>query len=276
MRKEINSNETVGVYREDRDKYTGIGNITVADAPPVLIQPGASVLDDLGLQEIREEMDAEHNRMIRTKYDLAVYRVTPALIVPAGEEKSPFDSIYERETEPQPVPASADEVQRAIDAQSICDPQYRKTAKKFLCEVIPKVDAEADRLISEVVRAENELAHMQREYSKKVEAARAELKAFNEGVYNEYRKFETANAGSTIESGHTVTTSKCRRLVNNYSEDMMHRYKMLQAVKDVIDSYEAGRRSVNPEQVKEVARNSVPQPVRRSVTDVIREFFKGQ
>ena len=38
MRKKANSNETAGVYREDRDKYMGMGNITFADAPPVLIQ----------------------------------------------------------------------------------------------------------------------------------------------------------------------------------------------------------------------------------------------
>ncbi len=271
MKENTSSDKTIGVYKEDRDKYFGMGNLTIADTPPVLIPPASSVLDDLGLQEIREEMDAEHNRMIRAKYDLAVFMNVPGLYVDADKEKEtgPIESIYSRATTPQPVAASYEEIQAAIDAQSICDPQYRKAAKKFLAVVIPRVDEESQKLTAEVVKAKKELAQVQKEYGERVRRAEAALKAFNNGIYEEYKKFEIANSGSTVESGHKVTTSNCRRLII-VEEVRTRRYKMLQRISDEIDNYEISRRPMDKELIKEMARNSRPPIVRRNIKDAVR------
>ena len=233
-----------------------VNYITLADTEPLFIDDVPDTLDDLGLTEARQKMDAAHNNMIQTKFDLAVWKTTPGLFDADAPAKSPFTEIRERGTVPQPRPVTADEIQTAIDAASIKDPEYRAAAKEFLAEVLPAVKKENARLIAELNTAEAELAQVVREYKAKANAARHKLEIFNRDIYGEYKKFETANSGSHTPENFIYTSPACRPLVG-YNVGKYEKVALLEAIQDTINALDAAEaRDKDPEYNKQLARNN--------------------
>ena len=233
-----------------------VNYITLADTEPLLIDEQPDALDDLGLTEARQKMDAAHNDIIQTKYDLAVWKATPGLFAEDKPAKSPFTEIRERNNSPQPHAVTAEEIQTAIDAASIKDPEYRAAAKEFLAEVLPAVKKENARLIAELNAAEAELAQIVREYKAKANAARRNLEDFNRDILTEYKKFETANSGSHTPENFIITSPACRPLVG-YNVGKYEKVILLEEIQKKINALEAAEaRDKDPEYIKQLARNN--------------------
>lgn len=227
----------------DRAEYIpgySVKHISVADTVPVYINESPGVLDDLNLTEARQKMDAAHNKIIKAKYDLAIWKAMPGVmqINNPRPDKSPFDEIRERATTPQPATVSAADIQAAIDATSIRDPEYREAAKAYLSEVLPVITTETNRLIAEYNEAQEELARITKEYQKRVTAAAEALEKLNNGIIDEFRKFETANNCKSTE-GHTYTSRNCRPLVLVTSTDYGKKYQLLEFIQKEIERLEA-------------------------------------
>ena len=230
--------------------------ITLSDTAPILIADVPDILDNLGLKEARQKMDKAHNDMIKKKFDLAIFKVTPGLYDDKQDPlaESPFDIIHGDKQE-RKIP-SPEQVQYAIDAKPYADPEYRERAKDYLEEVLPVLETEYARLVAEVNTAQAELAEITLEYRHKVSEAAGKLSAFNAGVKAEWQKFETANTGSRTPENFIVTSRGCTPIVY-YSLPRHDQVEGLRAVRKAIDDYEAQlNKGADPETVKQNARYS--------------------
>lgn len=238
-------------------KPTSVKYISILDTEPILIEEKAGVLDEIGLTKERRKMDKAHNEMILTKFNLAKFKESPGAMKESQGEQSPFTAVIEKSERPVATMPTATEIQAAIDAPSISDPEYRAKAKAFLDAVIPAAKAETMKLNAEYNAISAELAELTQEYTAKLNAAKENIETFNAGIREEWEKFETANKGSRTPENFVFTTRNCRELTGLMKPHKYEQYTGLEAIRQTIKNYEQALEKDNSiENMKALAQSN--------------------
>ena len=176
--------------------------VTWEEVEPELFPDQPDVLDKLGLAKQRRKMTAAQNDMIKMKHDIMRELETGYLsnLKAAGNqaEEDPFDFS---DSVPDTNIYMHEKMARAVRLSALRNPEYRKSAKEYLNDLIPVFTAKEKELIDGIDSLSEELARIQDDYAEKIQVLENQLGDLRHDVSAAADRFYLTDTGSAKQGG---------------------------------------------------------------------------